>query len=149
MPPPPDVSWGQFVQHVSIPRFTCILCEKNVFPIGPAVWHFPGFWIVDPLNPPQKCCRAVSWGNVFFSLCSFPDESTHVYRICCESVHPFGSFRRLKFVFSICPFPDESADVYQIRCQSVQPFDSFPTLWNLWHPPPPKCPLGYWGATWI
>ena len=61
---------------------------------------------------------------------------------------PWGIVGRI--VFSLCPFPDESADVYQIRCQSVQSFDSFPRLLNLRPPTPlPKCPLGYWGATWI
>ena len=52
-------------------------------------------------------------------------------------------------LFGVYPFPDGSADVCQIWCQSVQPFDSFPRLLNLWHPPPPQCPLGYWGATCI
>ena len=51
------------------------------------------------------------------SLCPFPDESTDVYRICCQSVLPFGSFPGLKF----------------------------PRLLNLWHPtppPPPEIPPG-------
>ena len=54
-------------------------------------------------------------GLIVFSLCPFPDESTYVYRIWCQSVHPFGSFPRLKF---------------------VTPYTT---------PPPPKCPLWYWG----
>ena len=37
-------------------------------------------------------------GRIVFSLCPFPDESTDVYRIWCQSVHPFGSFPRLTFV---------------------------------------------------
>ena len=61
---PPGVSWGQFVQPVSIPTFTCIICE-NWFPIGPAVLpDFPGLWIVDPINhPPPQFRRGVSWGE--------------------------------------------------------------------------------------
>ena len=45
------------------------LYVQNVFPIGPAVWpHFPGFWIVDPLNPPPPQCRSgVSWGELFLA----------------------------------------------------------------------------------
>ena len=50
---------------------------------------------------------------------------------------------------AIYSFPDGYADVCQMWCQSVQPFDNFPRLLNLWHPNPPKCPLGYWGATCI
>ncbi len=33
-----------------------------------------------------------------FSICPFPDESTDVYQIWCQSVQPFGSFPRLEFV---------------------------------------------------
>ena len=50
-----------------------------------------------PKPPAPKCRRGVSWGELF-SLCPFPDESTDLYRIWCQSVHPFGSFPRLKFV---------------------------------------------------
>ena len=68
------------------------LYVQNVFPIGPADWpNLPGFSIVYPLKPP-KCSRGVSWGELFwaYTVCPFPDESTDVYRIWCQSVHPFG-----------------------------------------------------------
>ena len=136
----------------------------NLVPISLVVWQLPDFWICDPPKTP--------WGiegRIVFSLCPFPDESTDMYQIWCQSVQPFYSFpehlslwppKKLRnapgvlggwIVFSLCPFIDESADVYQIWCQSVQPFNSFPILLNLWPPtpPPPKCPLGYRGVTLI
>ena len=74
---------------------------QNVFPIGPAVWsHFPGFWIVDPIKSPKMPPWGIV-GRIVFSLCPFPDESTDEYRIWCQSILPFGSFHRLKFVMSI------------------------------------------------
>ena len=127
----------------------------NLFSIGPAVWpYFPVFWIGDPLK------KMPPWGiegRIVFSLCPFPDESTDVYQMWCQSVQPFDSFPRLlnlwphkppppgnapwgivgRIVFSLCPFPDESTDVYQVWCQLVQPFDSFPRLFYLWLPTPP------------
>ena len=141
------------------------LYVQNWFPIGPAVWsHFPGFWIVDLLKTPN--CPWDSEGRIVFSLCPFPDESVDVYQIWCQSVQvfdtspyfwmcdpltppmPLGYWGRI--IFSLCPFPNESADLYQIWCQSVLPFDSFSRPLNVWPPTPhPKCPLRYWGATWI
>ena len=147
----PGVSWGQFVQPVSSPRFTCIICP-NLFPIGPAIWpHFPGFCIVDPLKPSKMPPWCIV-GRIVFSLCPFPEESTNVYRIWCQLVYPFGSSPRLKFVtpqnvpwdivwrFAFSLYPFESADVNQSWCQSVQPFDSFSRLLSLWPPKTPKCP---------
>ena len=58
------------------------------------------------LLPPKKIPKMPPWGTVgriVFSLCPFPDESTDVYRIWCQSVHPFGSFPRLKFVTNWVP----------------------------------------------
>ena len=37
-------------------------------------------------------------GRIVFSLCPFPDVSIYVYRIWCQSVHPFCSFPILEFV---------------------------------------------------
>ena len=71
------------------------LYVQNVFPIGPAVWpHFPGFWIVDPLNPPPPMPQWGIVGRIVFSLCPFPDESGDMYQIWCQSVQPFDSFPR-------------------------------------------------------
>ena len=94
------------------------------------------------------------------SLCPFPDESTDVNQIWCQSVQPFDSFPRILnvgppnpppprhapcgiegwLVFSLCTFQDESADVNQSWCQSVQPFESFPWLLNVWPPNTPQVP---------
>ena len=51
------------------------------------------------LNPktPQNA------GRLGFSLCPFPDESADVNQSWCQSVHPFGSFPRLKFVTTKTP----------------------------------------------
>ena len=71
------------------------LYVQNWFPIGPAVWpHFPVFWIVDPIKPPKMPPWGIV-GRIVFSLCPFPDESTEVYQIWCQSVQPFDSFPRL------------------------------------------------------
>ena len=44
------------------------LYVQNLVPIGQAIWpHFPGFWIVDPPNPPPQCSRGVSWGELFLA----------------------------------------------------------------------------------
>ena len=134
------------------------LYVQNWFPICPAVW-------------PQCASLLNCWSHKIthnaalgyrgancLSLCPFPDESTDVYQIWCQSVQPFDSFSRLLnvwphntpppprhapwgieewLVFSLCRFPDESADVNQSWCQSVQPFDSFPWLLNVWTTNPP------------
>ena len=136
------------------------LYVQNWFPIRPAVWpQFPSL-----LNcwSHKTTHNAVLWyrGANCLSLCPFPDESTDMYQIWCQSVQPFDSYpRRLNvwppnppprhapwgiegwLVFSLCPFPDESADVNQSWCQSVQPFDSFPWLLNVWPRKTPKCLL--------
>ena len=53
------------------------------------------FELLTPYNPP-KCRRGVSWGELFLArFCPFPDESTDVYRIWCQSIQPFDSFNRL------------------------------------------------------
>ena len=106
--------------------------------------------------------NAALWygGANCLSLCPFPDESTDVYQIWCQSVQPFDSFPRLLnvwpptppppicpwgiegwLVFSLCPFPDESADVNQSWCQSDKPFDIFPWLLNCWPPNSPPPPM--------
>ena len=98
-------------------------------------------------------------GRIVFSLCPFPDESTGMYQIWCQSVQQFDSFPRLLNLWPPIPpcpwcikrrlgfiFPDESTYVNQSWCQSVQPFDSFPWLLNVWPPKPHKCPLVSLGA---
>ena len=67
---------------------------KHLSPIGPAVWpHFPGFWIVDPLPPPQ-CRREVSWGELFLAYV----HSQMNPQTCTE----FGANRSIR----LAAFPD-------------------------------------------
>ena len=73
-----------------------------------------------PKPPPPQMPPWVIVGRIVFSLCPFPDESTDVYRLWCQSVHPFGSFPRLKIRDPLNPAP-----------------------------PPPKCPMCYWRANCI
>ncbi len=121
----------------------------NLMPISPVVWQLPQtFEFVTLLTPPGELR-----GEYVFSLCSFPDESSSVYQIWCQSVQPFDSLPGLlnlwypnppnapwgiegRLVFSLYPFPDESADVNQSWCQS----DSFPRLLNCWTPKNPQVP---------
>ena len=124
------------------------------------------FLICDPITPPPpppKCPQGY-WGQLWFSLCPFPDESADVNQSGCQSVQPFDSFPILLNVwplnnpraplrvsrgnlFGVYPFSDGYADVCQIWCQYVQPFDSFLRLLKLWHPnpPPPNAPWGIEG----
>ena len=132
------------------------LYVQNWFPIRPAVWpQFPSLLNCWSHKSTHNAALGYRGANCL-SLCPFPDKSTEVCQIWCQSVQPFDSFPRLFnllhpnplsdmppwgiegwLVFSLCPFPDESADVNQSWCQSVQPFDSFPWLLNVW---PPKTP---------
>ena len=135
-----------------IPRFICILHVQNLFPIGPAVWpHFPVFWIVDPIKPPKMPPWGIV-GRIVFSLCPFPDESTDVYQIWCQSVQPFDSFPRLLNLWPPnlppCPLGYWGATCIYMpiprwirrREPKLVPIglaDSFPWLLNVW---PPKTP---------
>ena len=56
--------------------------------------YFPDLNVWPPKAPCPKYPCGIE-GRIVFSLCPFPDESTDVYRICCQSLHPFGSFPRL------------------------------------------------------
>ena len=161
---PPGVSWGQFVQPVSIPRFTCIICE-NWIPIGPAVLpHFPGLWIGDPLNHPppippwgivgRTCVHSqmnpqtcTEYGaNRSIRLAAFSDFNLWPPKTPRNAPYDIEG----RIVFSLCRFPNESADLYQIWCQSVQTFDCFPKHLNC-DPlnPLSEMPLGYCGANCI
>ena len=93
----PGVSRGQFVQPVSIPRFTCIICAKCIPNRSSHLTTFPRLLNCWPHKPPKIPPWCIV-GRIVFSLCPFPDESTDVYQIWCQSVHPFGSFPILKCV---------------------------------------------------
>ena len=92
-------------------RFICIIHVQNWFPIRPAVWpQFPSLlncWFHKTTHNTALGYRGANW----LSLCPFPDESTDVYQIWCQSVQPFDSFPRLL------------------------------NVWPPKLPPPPKCPL--------
>ena len=95
---PPGASWGQFVQPVSIARFTSIIRAKSIPNRSSRLTTFPRLFNCWPHKPPPPNAAVGYRGANCFSLCPFPDESTDVYRISCQSVHPFGSFPRLKCV---------------------------------------------------
>ena len=55
---PHGVSWGQFVQPVSIPRFICIICGKCMPNRSSRLTTFPSllnFWPKTPQVPPPLC----------------------------------------------------------------------------------------------
>ena len=112
---PLGVSWGQFVQPVSIPRFICIICAKLSPNRSSSLTTFPSL-----LNCwPHKCTQTAALGyrgRIVFSLCPFPDESTDVYQIWCQSVQPM----------------------------TASPPPRLLNLWPLTHPPthPPDMPPG-------
>ena len=110
---------------------------------------------------PKTTHNAALWyrGANCLSLCPFPDESTDVYQIWCQSVQSFDSFPRLLnvwpptpppptcpwgiegwLVFSLFPFPDESADVNQSWCQSVRRLTTSLTF-ECFTPKTPSAPL--------
>ena len=93
---------GPFVQYVSIPRFTCIICAKFIPNRSSRLTTFHTLLNCWHPKPPQMPPWGIV-GRIVFSLCPYPDESTDVYRIWCQSVHPFGSFPRLKFVTPLNP----------------------------------------------
>ena len=75
--------------HIHL-HYMCKMYSQSVQPFDQ---NFPGFWIVDPLKPPKMpTCGTV--GRIVFSLCPFPDESTDMYEIWCQSVEQFDSFPR-------------------------------------------------------
>ena len=151
---PTGVSWGQFVQPVSIPRFTCIICAKFIPNRSSRLTTFPRL-----LNCwPPKFRRGVSWSELFLAYVHSQMKPQTCTEFCanwsssltaspdiwiCDPLKPpkmppWGIVGRL--VFSLYPFPDESADVNQSWCQAVQPFDSFSRLLNVWPPKTSKCP---------
>ena len=119
------------------------------------------FWICDPPKTP--------WGiegRIVFSLCPFPDESADLYQIWCQSVQLFDSFPKH---LNLWPLKNPNAPgvlwgelylAYKAHSQTNPPtYTKFSanrcsrltasTDFWICDPLPPKCPLGYWGATWI
>ena len=101
---PHGVSWDQFVQHVSIPRFICIICATFIPNRSSRFTTFPGLLNSWPPNPPPPPMPA--WGIVVRIVFSrLPDESADVYQIWCQSVQPFDNFQRLLNVWPHNPPP--------------------------------------------
>ena len=118
-----------------------------------------------PLKPPKMA----PWGIVGRIVLAYvPEESTDVYRIWWQSVHPFGSFPRLKFVTPTppprnAPCGNVGRIVYSYVHSQTNPHTCTKCGANrssrltasqdigICDPltPPPKCPLGYCGATCI
>ena len=65
----PGVSWGQFVQPLSIPRFTCIICAKFIPNWSSRLTTFPLRLLncLPPKPPPPNDTRGVSCGELFFA----------------------------------------------------------------------------------
>ena len=114
--------------HIHL-HYMCKMYSQSVQPFDQ---NFPGFWIVDPLKPPKMpTCGTV--GRIVFSLCPFPDESTDMYEIWCQSVEQFDSFPSHLNLWPSktppkCPLGANRSNCW---CQSVQPFDSFSRLLNV------------------
>ena len=143
------------------------LYVQNWFPIGPAIWPpFPVFWIVDPIKPPKTPPWGIV-GRIVFSLCPFPDESTEVYQIWCQSVQPFDSFPRLFNLWPPYPPPPPDmppgvlrGDLYlayahsqmnpqtrtKVGANRSSRLTAYPDLWMFNPLKPPKCPLVSLGA---
>ena len=158
----PLVSHGANLSNLCPFPDSSALYVQNWFPIRPAVWpQFPSLLNCWSHKSTHNAALGYRGANCL-SRCPFPDESTDVYHIWCQSVQPFDSFpSRMNvwhpnppppsrhaplgiegwLVLSLCPFPDESADVNQRWCQSVQPFDSFPNFW-MCDPLTPDMPPG-------
>ena len=124
----------------------------------------PDFWICDPPKTPWDI-----EGRIVFSLCPFPDESADLYQICCQSVQPFDSFPKHLNLWTHKQNRNAPGVLWgelylaYVHSQTNPPtctkfganrssrLTASPDFWicDTLPPPPPKCPLGYWGATCI
>ena len=91
---PPGVTWDQFVQPVSISRFTCIICAKCIPNRSSRLTTFPRLLNCWPLTPPPM----PPWGELFLAYVHSQMNPQTRSRISCQSVLPFDRFPRLKFV---------------------------------------------------
>ena len=152
-----------FVQPVSIHSQIHLhfAYMQNLFPIGPAFWpHFPVFWIVDPIKPSKMSPWGIV-GRIVFSYCPFPDESTDVYQIWCQSVQPFDCFPRLLNLWPPNPPPANApwGDLYLYAHSQMNPptwtkvganrsshLTASPDFWMFDPLKPPKCPIFSFGT---
>ena len=106
-------------------------------------------------------------GQIVFSLCPFPDESTDVYEIWCQSVQPFDSFPRLLNLWPPNPPPPPPCPHWVLRDDLYLYSQMNPLTWTkvganrssrltasrdfwMFDPlKPPKCPLVSLGAIWL
>ena len=119
---------------------------------------------------PPKSSRNYPWfiyGRLVFSLCPFPDESADVNQSWCQSVKPYDSFPRLLNLWHpkpppMCPLVSRGAICLAYihsqmnlhmwaKCGANRSsrLTVPPDFWICDPLNPPKCPLWYWGATWI
>ncbi len=81
------------------------LYVQNLFPIRPAVWpQFPSLLNCWSHKTTHNAALAYRGANCL-SLCPFPDESTDVYQILCQSVQPCDSFPSRLIVGTPTPPP--------------------------------------------
>ena len=94
---PPSVSWGKFVQPVSIPRFICIICAKFIPIRSSPLTTFHNILNCWPPITPHATVGIV--GRIVFSLCPF------LLAWICDPLKnrnaPWGIEGRI--VFSLCP----------------------------------------------
>ena len=85
------------------------LYVQNWFPIHPAVWpQFPSLLNCWSHKTTHNAALGYRGANCL-SLCPFPDESTDMYQIWCQSVQPFDSFPILLNVWPPNPPPPRHA----------------------------------------
>ena len=139
--------------------YICAKCiPKSVQPFD--------FWIVDPLNPPPPNTAVGYRGANCFRLCPFPDESTDVYRIWSQLVHPFGSLNvwppktprnapcgiEGRIVFSYVHSQTDPQTCTNFGANRSSHLTASPRHLNLWppKPPPPPMPPGVlWGDLYL
>ena len=84
---------------------------QNWFPIRPAVWpQFASLLNCWSHKTTHNAALGYRGANCL-SLCPFPDESTDMYHICCQSVQPFDTFPRLLNVWPHNPPPPPPPDM--------------------------------------
>ena len=161
---PPGVSWDRFVQPVSIPSFTCIICAKFI-PNRPAVWpHFPGFWIVDPLNNPPppippwgivcELCLAYVHSQMNPQTCTECDANRSIRLAAFPDLNvwplrPPEMTLEGRIVFSYVHSQTNPQTCTKFGANRSSSLTASPDIWICDPLKPPKMPLGYWGVNCI
>ena len=109
----PSVSHGANLFNLCPFPDSFALYVQNWFPIRPAVWpQFPSLLNCWSHKTTHNAALEYRGANCL-SLCPFPDESTDVYQIWCQSVQPFDSFPRVLNVWPPNP-PDMPPGVLRV-----------------------------------